>query len=286
MPLGKKEIFASFSILILITVAIFFFSSSSGKSPEKETLSDQDSHGCIISAGYGWCNSKQECLKVIDRLCSAQEGNSAEGEAITAAKVYAMGLKEYQSENGRNLQIENIYQTGCPTCWVVYLRFESDSAKNASFDKISIKLALKEGAVEDAVTTRETVIQLTEEECKNALGIATKSVNGTGCSGSDLNLGEVTGFNESYFCCHNPALNDIGTFCVKNGGFVRKGITLNGPADYCFFSESKTYCLAKPFMDGTCRKGEATYKCDGIGTPGEGYYDTYTKDLLAWDDCG
>jgi hypothetical protein len=197
-----------------------------------------------------------------------------------------MEMKEFKNENGRNLKIESIFQSACESCWNIYLSYEADSAKNASFDKISLKLTLKYGKVEEFASIRETVIELTEEGCRNLSGIITPKENATACMGNDLNLGEVTGLNESYVCCNNPGLDEIGNFCVQNGGFIKSGVTLNGPADYCFFPETKTYCLAKLFKEGSCRKGEATYKCDGQDTPREGYYDTYTKDLLAWDDCG
>lgn len=31
--------------------------------------SDRDSHGCIASAGYGWCESKEKCLRVWEEDC-------------------------------------------------------------------------------------------------------------------------------------------------------------------------------------------------------------------------
>lgn len=38
--------------------------------------SDRDTHGCIGSAGYSWCEAKQKCLRVWEEKCEAiEEGN-------------------------------------------------------------------------------------------------------------------------------------------------------------------------------------------------------------------
>lgn len=31
--------------------------------------SDRDSHGCIPSAGYSWCEAKQQCVRVWETPC-------------------------------------------------------------------------------------------------------------------------------------------------------------------------------------------------------------------------
>lgn len=31
--------------------------------------SDQDEYGCIVSAGYGWCEASQKCLRVFEEFC-------------------------------------------------------------------------------------------------------------------------------------------------------------------------------------------------------------------------
>jgi hypothetical protein len=36
---------------------------------------DRDSHGCIGSAGYSWCESKSKCLRIWEENCSITEEN-------------------------------------------------------------------------------------------------------------------------------------------------------------------------------------------------------------------
>jgi hypothetical protein len=33
---------------------------------------DKDEHGCIGSAGYSWCETKQKCLRVWEENCTAE----------------------------------------------------------------------------------------------------------------------------------------------------------------------------------------------------------------------
>lgn len=30
---------------------------------------DKDSHGCLIAAGYSWCEAKQKCLRTWEEKC-------------------------------------------------------------------------------------------------------------------------------------------------------------------------------------------------------------------------
>ncbi|VVB78242.1 Uncharacterised protein [uncultured archaeon] len=41
---------------------------SKGQTPEK-IGGDKDSHGCLISAGYSWCEEKQKCLRAWEEEC-------------------------------------------------------------------------------------------------------------------------------------------------------------------------------------------------------------------------
>lgn len=37
--------------------------------------SDRDSHGCIGSAGYTWCEAKQKCLRTWEEPCTAESAS-------------------------------------------------------------------------------------------------------------------------------------------------------------------------------------------------------------------
>ena len=44
---------------------------------------DRDAHGCIISAGYSWCEEKQKCLKAWEEPCSGVTVSPSVDETAT-----------------------------------------------------------------------------------------------------------------------------------------------------------------------------------------------------------
>ncbi|MBN2094481.1 MAG: hypothetical protein JW727_00380 [Candidatus Aenigmarchaeota archaeon] len=285
MAFGTKVILLVLSILLVAAAAYFLFSDQGGNSKPTESPQEDAIHGCVLSAGYAWCESSQKCMKPWEGDC-LPSGGTEENKAVAFSEAYVKGLPDYVDGSGRGLKLKSILQNGCPGCWIAYLGFDADSAKGADHDKLTLKLILDEFRVVDSVITRETVVVLTEDECRNASGRVAFVANGTACSGDELNVGEISGLGGLYACCASQNLQEDGKFCLKGGGFYAEGVTLNGPAGYCFFADSRSYCLSKAFMDGACIEGEANYKCDAVGTAAEGFYDTYTKDLVAWYDCG
>lgn len=41
--------------------------------PENPIGGDTDEHGCLIAAGYSWCEVKQKCLRIWEESCVAAE---------------------------------------------------------------------------------------------------------------------------------------------------------------------------------------------------------------------
>lgn len=87
--------------------------------------SDRDAHGCIPSAGYGWCEVKQSCVREWEDPCIAGAKN------LTWAREVAMGSPCVQeggltdtfvyNNNTRTWWIDlNINRTGCAPACVVY----------------------------------------------------------------------------------------------------------------------------------------------------------------------
>ena len=60
----RKEI-----ILILIIALLFI----AGCATEKPIGGDKDEHGCLIAAGYSWCESKQKCLRTWEEGCPSEQ---------------------------------------------------------------------------------------------------------------------------------------------------------------------------------------------------------------------
>jgi hypothetical protein len=55
------------------------FAPCSGKSKSKDMVGDdRDTHGCIGSAGYTWCEEKQRCLREWEESCKATNDQAGE----------------------------------------------------------------------------------------------------------------------------------------------------------------------------------------------------------------
>lgn len=67
-----------FLIIIVLALGAFFLlnrpkSNSQDNNPLDNSQNivggDRDEHGCIGSAGYSWCETKQKCLRVWEESC-------------------------------------------------------------------------------------------------------------------------------------------------------------------------------------------------------------------------
>jgi len=66
-----KIILLPFFVILLIAV---LFVSGCAKSNNIQVVGgDKDIHGCIGSAGYSWCESKQKCLRIWEEACTIED---------------------------------------------------------------------------------------------------------------------------------------------------------------------------------------------------------------------
>ncbi|MCX6686203.1 MAG: hypothetical protein NTV10_06155 [Methanoregula sp.] len=75
----------------IYTKVQFAITTSGATSPATTTAmmpgSDRDSHGCIGSAGYTWCEAKQKCLREWEEPCTASPSVPPATAAPTTAKT-------------------------------------------------------------------------------------------------------------------------------------------------------------------------------------------------------
>jgi putative hemolysin len=62
------------SILTIICLTLFIFFVGCTP-PPKPIGGDKDSHGCLIAAGYSWCETKQKCLRTWEENCTTACGS-------------------------------------------------------------------------------------------------------------------------------------------------------------------------------------------------------------------
>ncbi len=66
----KKTLIASLALAssVVIVAGCLTGCSSSG-SQNQMVGNDRDEHGCIASAGYSWCEAKQQCIREWEEPC-------------------------------------------------------------------------------------------------------------------------------------------------------------------------------------------------------------------------
>jgi len=87
-------------IIAILILALFFIAgcvqTEKEKAEEMETNEQQiggetDEHGCLIAAGYSWCESKQKCLRTWEEECSLETPEQDIQEQTTEDEIEELG---------------------------------------------------------------------------------------------------------------------------------------------------------------------------------------------------
>ncbi|PLX25523.1 hypothetical protein C0580_02265 [Candidatus Parcubacteria bacterium] len=117
--------------------------------PPEPVSENTDSYGCLVDAGYTWCESKQACVKNWEANCSPgskpPEPNYDMDRAIQIASDYFQNSEEYQG--GNNLNILNVSQENCTGCWTI--EFEYQKTIDNEEQLVSTELILKNWQVQN-----------------------------------------------------------------------------------------------------------------------------------------
>ena len=71
----KKQTLIILTIIVIIGLifSVYLMLSPLFTKPQGPIVGgDKDSHGCIGSAGYSWCEEKQKCLRIWEENCTTQ----------------------------------------------------------------------------------------------------------------------------------------------------------------------------------------------------------------------
>lgn len=130
MPTQTKIIVVILAVLILGTIG--FAVLRNNMAPKGVVGGDRDAHGCIGSAGYSWCETKQKCLRVWEEKCEPAN-NPGKGNGLSEAEARAIAEKTciksselstpgYYNENSKTWWFDanvNATRSGCnPACVV------------------------------------------------------------------------------------------------------------------------------------------------------------------------
>ncbi|MBN2517462.1 MAG: hypothetical protein JXB14_01315 [Candidatus Altiarchaeota archaeon] len=72
-------------IVLIVALVLLVVLVSMRPQGEKPIGGDKDEHGCLIAAGYSWCEPKQKCLRTWEEPC--EEGNACTDSGGTIEKA-------------------------------------------------------------------------------------------------------------------------------------------------------------------------------------------------------
>jgi putative hemolysin len=77
-------------LFVFLVMGVLAFS---GCQSQKLIGGDKDAHGCLIAAGYSWCEDKQKCIRVWEENCTTScacpAGYRQEGEVCNPECYYS-----------------------------------------------------------------------------------------------------------------------------------------------------------------------------------------------------
>ena len=96
-------------IIIVITSAVFFggvftyqyFSTEIQPITQNQPQligGDKDSHGCLIAAGYSWCETKQKCLRIWEESCEVvtkEQSCLNSGGTVSTQDCFCSGTQDF-----------------------------------------------------------------------------------------------------------------------------------------------------------------------------------------------
>ena len=109
--LSKAEVIKMRKIIIAISILALFFIAgcvqTEQEKAEKMGTTEQviggetDEHGCLIAAGYSWCESKQKCLRTWEEECSSetQEQTTEDGTGELGTGMLLMQITDKKPES-------------------------------------------------------------------------------------------------------------------------------------------------------------------------------------------
>lgn len=98
-----------FGVFAAFIVAIFIIGAGCSQKP---IGGDKDEHGCLIAAGYSWCDAKQKCLRIWEEGCPGNENYcQADADCIPKPECHPTSCinKEFEANYEKPQVCTDIY---------------------------------------------------------------------------------------------------------------------------------------------------------------------------------
>jgi len=245
-----------------------------GCETEQPIGGETDEHGCMLMAGYTWCESKQKCLR------TWEEGCPGEDELVCESDDDCIPLP---SDCHPLICINKAYESNYKKPEICTATFLEEAAYNpedciCSEGNCVNKNKPKAPPLEEPV--EET--SLSPGECIEKGGRTVNIVGGDSCNEDELNIGEVVGFISPNICCI-PRKDEKMTVeeaieIAKNSGCIEKG-QLTDKSFYNKYTDTwwidldikeefkKEYCSPACVVKEATKTASINWRCTGVLPP-------------------
>jgi len=132
------------AFLILLLIVSVFVSACA----VQEVGNDRDENGCIASAGYTWCESRQECLRSWEDTCPA----SNEDQVKELALAHVLAMDHYKEFGVTSPEIQSIRAGECADCWRILVIYSIDPASVIVDEtSVTVEIMIEKGTVTSAL---------------------------------------------------------------------------------------------------------------------------------------
>ncbi|MDF1497447.1 MAG: hypothetical protein P1P90_05310 [Patescibacteria group bacterium] len=168
---------------------------------------DLDSHGCLVGAGYQYCPSKEQCVRVWETGCDeiSESGltqifaNDDEDLAAKGSIDYISASDHYKQNNGSQIYIAKLKSLDCTGCYDVTVNYKANVDDKVM--RMTAELTMEDWNIEN-ISLEETPIQdRTANECIDADGRVVDTAEDGACKFQEAYIGNITDRERSNICC-------------------------------------------------------------------------------------
>jgi len=168
---------------------------------------DRDSHGCLVGAGYQYCPSKEECVRVWESGCDEIDENGltqkfdSEDENLAAKGSidYIKASDHYTQNDGSQIYVAKLDALDCSGCYDVTVNYKANVDEKVL--RMTAKLSMEDWNVENISLVETPIQDRTANECIDADGRIVDTVEDGACKYQEAYIGNISDREQPNICC-------------------------------------------------------------------------------------
>jgi hypothetical protein len=137
----KKQLFFVIILIIMATWIFFSIKNFTNQNQQSRLIGgDKDAGGCLIGAGYSWCQVKYKCLRVWEEKCEAENIATTSNNIGTTSEKNPISVKPVINSSSTQsikscAQMKGVWYSSEKVCEVNQLSASQCKAKGGIFNE-------------------------------------------------------------------------------------------------------------------------------------------------------